>query len=110
MKFALVFVLGSFPFGVSPERAQEGDRWLARDKVYHVVGSAIIQGAGHSMLRAAGADYRAASFSASAVTLSAGVGKELWDRAQGRSFSWKDLGANVLGGAAAASGLRQLDR
>lgn len=110
MKFTLIFVLGSFQFGASPERAQEGDRWFARDKLYHFVGSAVIQGAGHTVLRGTGSDYRSASITAGLMTLSAGVGKELWDRAQGRYFSWKDLGADALGGGSAAIALRQLDR
>lgn len=110
MKFALIFVLGSFQFGASPERAPEGDRWFARDKLYHVLGSAAIHGVGHSLLRASGSDYRAASITAGVVTLSAGLGKELWDRAQGRYVSWKDLGADVLGGGAAAIAVRQWDR
>ncbi len=110
MKFALVFVLGSFQFGASPERAQDADRWLARDKLYHFVGSAVIQGAGHSVLRATGSDYRSASITAGAITLGAGIGKELWDRSQGRYFSWKDLGADLLGGGTAAIAARQLDR
>jgi uncharacterized protein YfiM (DUF2279 family) len=110
VKFALIFVLGSFQFGASPERAQDGDRWFARDKLYHLVGSAVIQGASHSMLRATGSDYRAASITAGLITLSAGVGKELWDRSQGRYLSWKDLGADVLGGGTAAIAARQWDR
>lgn len=110
MKFALVFVLASFQFGASPERAPDGDRWFARDKLYHAVGSAVLQGVGHSLLRATGSDYRAASLGAGALTLSAGLGKELWDRSQGRYFSWKDLGADLLGGGTAAIAARQLDR
>jgi uncharacterized protein YfiM (DUF2279 family) len=110
VKFALILVLGSFQFGASPERAQDGDRWFARDKLYHLVGSAVIQGASHSMLRATGSDYRAASITAGLITLSAGVGKELWDRSQGRYLSWKDLGADVLGGGTAAIAARQWDR
>lgn len=110
MKFALVFVLGSFQFGASPERVQEGDRWFARDKVYHFVGSAVIQGVGHSVLRSTGSDYRAASITAGVITLSAGLGKELWDRSQGRYISWKDLGADVLGGGTGAIVVRQWDR
>jgi uncharacterized protein YfiM (DUF2279 family) len=112
VKFAVVLVFGSFQFGAAPEREPDrsGDRWFARDKAYHFVASAVIQGAGHSVLRAAGAEYREASLAAGVLTLSAGVGKELWDRSQGRYFSWKDLAADAMGGTTGAVAVRQLDR
>jgi hypothetical protein len=39
-----------------------------------------------------------------------GVGKELWDRSQGRYFSWTDLTADTFGGGSAAVLVRQIDR
>lgn len=110
MKFALVFVFGSFGFGAPPERAPEGDRWLARDKALHFAASAVIQGAAHASFRASGLTYADAARWAGAVTLGVGVGKELHDRADGRHFSWKDLTADAAGGVSAAVTLRQLDR
>lgn len=109
MRFTLAFVLGSFSFGAPPERMPE-DRWMARDKAYHFAVSAVIQGGGHALLRAQGWDYRDASLGAGAITLGAGLGKELWDRAHGRPFSWRDLVADGAGGAAAAAVVRQVDR
>lgn len=106
MNFAVVFVLGSFKFGAPPERPPE-DRWLARDKAKHFVVSAVIQGVGHSVLRANGYDYREAAWTAGAITLTAGVGKELWDRSVGKPLSWKDLGADALGGGTGAVVIRQ---
>lgn len=108
MKFSLVVVLGSFSFGGPQERAHAPDEWLARDKVKHFVVSAVIQGAGHSVLRANGYDYREAAWTAGAITLGVGVGKELWDRSRGRPFSAKDLGADALGGGTGAVLIRQL--
>ena len=110
MRFGLVLVFGSFQFGASPERAADGDRWFARDKVEHLLVSAMIQSAGHTALRAGGLEYREASLAAGAVTVSAGLWKELWDRSQGRAFSWKDMGANAVGGGGAAVVIRQVDR
>jgi uncharacterized protein YfiM (DUF2279 family) len=112
VKFAFVLVLGSFQFGGAPERepGRAGDRWFARDKAYHFVGSAVIQGVGHSVVRAAGAEYREASVAAGALTLGVGVGKELWDRSRGRYFSWKDLVADAAGGSTGAIVVRQIDR
>lgn len=111
MRFGLLLVFGSFQFGAAPERAAQpaDDRWFARDKAYHFVASAVIQSAAHSVLRAAGSPYPEASVAAGVVTLGAGVGKELWDRSQGRFFSWKDLGADLAGGGTAAVLVRQLD-
>ncbi|MEX2180952.1 MAG: hypothetical protein WD771_02840 [Gemmatimonadaceae bacterium] len=108
MKFAFVFVLGSFTLGGPPERADARDEWLARDKVKHFVVSAVIQGVGHSVLRANGSEYREAAWTAGAITLGAGVGKELWDRSRGRPFSWRDLGADAVGGGTGAVVIRQV--
>lgn len=110
MKLAIVFVLGSFQFGGPQEHTRAGDRWFARDKALHFAATAAIQSVGHTALRAAGADYRDASIAAGAISLSVGVGKEIWDRSQGRYFSWKDLTADGFGGASAAVLVRQIDR
>ncbi len=109
MKFALVFVLFSGSFGAPPERAPR-DPWFGRDKLYHVVGSALIQGAGHALGRSAGLDYREAAWTAAGLTLSAGVAKELHDRADGRFFSWRDLAADAAGAATGAVVVRQTRR
>ena len=109
MKFALVFVLFSGKFGAPPERAPE-DPWFGRDKLYHFVGSAVIEGAGHAIGRSAGLEYRDAAWTAAGITLGTGVAKELHDRADGRFFSWRDLTADVAGGATGAVLARQLDR
>lgn len=114
MKFAFVLLFGSFQFGAPPERAQEQasarDRFFARDKAYHVAASALIQGASHAALRGRGLRYREASRWAGATTLTVGVGKELYDRADGRVVSWRDLVADGVGGSTAAVLARQLDR
>ena len=110
MKIAIVLVFGSFQFGAPPARAPERDRWLAKDKAKHFVVSAVIQGAGHSLLRAGGLEYREASLSAGVLTLGVGIGKELWDRSRVRYFSWKDLTADGLGAGVAATVVRQVDR
>ncbi len=109
MKFALALVLFSGKFGAPPERALE-DPWFGRDKLYHFVGSAVIQGAGHALGRSVGLDYREAAWTAAGITLTAGVAKELYDRADGRFFSWRDLTADAAGAAAGAVVVRQMDR
>ena len=110
MKFSLIVVLGSFSLGGPQERARAPDEWLARDKVKHFVVSAVIQSAGHSVLRANGYDYREAAWTAGAITLTVGVGKEIWDVRRGSYFSWKDLGADALGGGTGAVVMRQVGR
>lgn len=109
MKFAVVLVLGSFRFGAPPERIPE-DPWFGRDKLYHFVGSALIQGAGHAIGRSAGLDYREAAWTAAGLTLTVGAAKEFHDRADGRFFSWRDLSADVVGGATGAVVVRQTRR
>lgn len=112
MKLAVLALAGSLQFGASPERAQSAsdDRWFARDKALHFGISALIQSIAHNALRASGADYREASVAAGVLTLSVGVTKELWDRADGRYFSWKDLTADAFGAGSAAVIVRQVDR
>ncbi len=109
MRFALAFVLSGFPFGGPQERVRE-DRWFGRDKLYHFAASALIQSLGHSVLRANGRDYRDAAWTAGAVTFTTGLGKEFWDRSQGRAFSWRDLAADAAGGGTATIAIRQIDR
>jgi putative lipoprotein len=109
MKFALAFVLSGFPFG-GPPREPPADHWFAADKAKHFLVSAVVQGVGHSVLRANGFAYRDAAWTAGLGTLSVGVGKELWDRHRGRVFSWRDLGADVAGGSMGAVVMRQVDR
>lgn len=109
MSFTLAFVLFSAKFGAPPERAP-ADPWFGRDKLYHFVGSAVIQGAGHALGRAGGLDYRDAAWTAAGLTLTVSVAKEFHDRADGRFFSWRDITADVLGGGAGAVAARQLDK
>jgi putative lipoprotein len=109
MRFGFVLVFGSFQFGAPPERAPEGDRWFGRDKAYHFAVSAAIQSLAHGVLRTNN-DYVTSSRVAGVATLAVGVSKEIYDRADGRYFSWKDLVADAAGGTAAAVVVRQLDR
>ena len=106
MKFALAFVLFSGRFGAPPERAPE-DPWVGRDKLYHFVGSLVIQTAGHAIGRSAGLEYRDAVWTAAGVTMSLGMAKELYDRADGRFFSYRDLAADAIGTGTAAALIHQ---
>lgn len=108
IKFGIVVLAGSFSFGGPARDEPTKDRWFAKDKAYHFVASAAIQSAGYSLLRANGQPYRDAALSAGALTLTVGVGKELWDRHDGRYFSWKDLAADAVGGGSGAVLMRQV--
>lgn len=110
MRFGFVLLFGSFQFGAPQERTRADDRWFGRDKAYHFAASALIQGVGHGVLRGSGNDYRTASRTAGLTTLTIGVAKEIYDRADGRYFSWKDLTADAAGGVNGAILVRQVDR
>ena len=107
-KLGIVVLAGSFSFGGPARDEPPKDRWFARDKAYHFVASAAIQSMGHAVLRANGRSYRDAAWTAGAVTLTVGVGKELWDRHDGRYISWKDLAADAAGGGTGAVLMRQV--
>mgnify|MGYP001764822824 CR=1 FL=1 len=104
---SLLLFAGTLTFG-GPKREPPADRWLARDKLYHFTASVLIQGVGHSVLRANGLEYRDASWTAAGLTMGIGVAKELWDRHDGRYVSWKDLGADAAGTGAGAVLIRQV--
>ena len=106
MKFFLAFTL----FTGGPSAPSPRDPWFGRDKFLHFTASALIQGAAHSAFRARGASYERASWGAAAVTASAGIGKELWDRHRKREFSLRDLTWDGVGGISGAIVVRQLDR
>jgi uncharacterized protein YfiM (DUF2279 family) len=78
------------------------DRWIGVDKVQHFAVSFLIQSAAYETLRATGHGRRSSTGGAWLTTLSAGVGKELYDRHSYGLFSVKDLSWDV-GGMAAAS-------
>ena len=106
MRLMLVFTLWTG----GPPAPGGGDPWFGRDKLLHVTASALIQGGAHAALRSRGAPYGQASWGAAAVTVSAAIGKELWDRHRRRDFSLKDLAWDGLGGTAGAVAVRQVDR
>ena len=105
MHLAFLFVLWG-----PPARPSDSDPWFGRDKLLHFTASAFIQGAAHSVLRANGRDYGASSRGAALVTLTAGVGKELWDRHRHRDFSFRDLAWDGIGGVVGAVVMRQAAR
>ncbi len=110
MELAFVFMFGVHPAPVGPVPPDGRDRWFARDKVLHFTASMAIQGAAHLVLKANGATYAAASRGAAVATLTAGVGKEVWDMRRGGDPSWRDLAWDAVGGAAGATVMRQADR
>jgi uncharacterized protein YfiM (DUF2279 family) len=112
--FALVITFGGAAPAPRPDPtppARPADAWFARDKAFHFVASAVIQGAAHAAFRARGADYGAASRGAAVVTFTAGIGKEVWDHFHpGHDASARDFAWDVAGGATAAVVVRRIDR
>jgi putative lipoprotein len=105
----LVFAF-AFCVGCAPEPPSKDDPWFGHDKLLHFIASSVIQSGTHTALRVTGSDYARASRGAALATLTAGVGKELWDLHQGRDFSFRDLTWDGIGGVTAAVVVRQVDR
>jgi uncharacterized protein YfiM (DUF2279 family) len=78
------------------------DRWFAPDKLKHFFMAAFVQSVSFSALRTARVDHSAALVGASAVTLTVGIGKELYDRHVKGDFSMRDLTWDAAGGGAAS--------
>jgi putative lipoprotein len=77
------------------------DAWFGKDKAKHFLASAIIAGGvSWQQHRKAGRDAETSLRTGAGVTLSLGLAKEWSDRRNpGGLFSWKDLGADLLGTA-----------
>lgn len=80
---------------------------IAPDKVKHFFLSAFVQSVSYSGLRLARVDHDPAMIAASAVTVTVGLGKEVFDARAGRPFDLGDLAWDLAGGAAAAALLEQ---
>jgi putative lipoprotein len=78
------------------------DRWFAPDKLKHFFMAAFVQSVSFSALRTLHVDHDAALVGASAVTLSLGVGKELYDHRVKGEFSVRDLTWDAAGAGAAS--------
>ncbi len=105
MNLALAFVLFS---GGAP---RSGDAWFGRDKMLHFAASAVAQSVAYSLFHR-DARYAVAIERASLVTLSLGVGKELydWRHPARHQASWRDLAWDGVGGGAATIMLHQTAR
>lgn len=83
---------------------------VAPDKVKHFFLSAFVQSASYSALRLGGVAHGEALIGASAVTIAAGIAKEVRDSRAGGRFDVGDLVWDVAGAAAAAAVLEQSRR
>ncbi|MBX9929540.1 MAG: hypothetical protein K2X99_11555 [Gemmatimonadaceae bacterium] len=95
-----------------PPPPKPADRWFARDKAWHAIAGAVVQGSAHAALRARGVAYASASRGAAAITLTVSVAKEWYDAQHPlrHDASWRDLAADLAGASAAAVVVRQADR
>jgi len=99
MRWVLAF---SFAFGAPQSHAS--DRWFAVDKWKHFASSAVIQSAGYGV--ASGRNGHSASLRiGAAVSLAAGIGKEVSDQRRGGPFSVRDLVWDAAGTGTAAAAL-----
>ena len=95
-------LLMAFGLQASAAGAHGSDPWLGADKLKHFLASAFVQSVSYSALRATGVRNGPALVGATAVTLSVGAGKELWDRAGHGDPSVRDFTWDVLGAGAAS--------
>jgi hypothetical protein len=83
------------------------DHWFAPDKLQHFFLGTFVQSASFGVLRAAKAGKTESIMAASAVSITAAIGKELRDR-QGRGDpSVRDAASTLLGAAAISPVLLQ---
>lgn len=68
-----------------------GDAWLGEDKYLHCYVSAAMTGAIYHLGAACGPGDRGNGRKALSLAALAGIGKEIYDYARKRHFSWKDL-------------------
>jgi uncharacterized protein YfiM (DUF2279 family) len=78
------------------------DAWIAEDKLKHGFMSLAVVGFTQAAARTAGFDRSTTVTMGVAVGAMAGLGKEWYDRKQGRPFSYRDLIWDSIGLAAGA--------
>jgi glutamyl-tRNA reductase len=76
------------------------DRWLATDKLQHFLLGTFVQSASFGVLRAAKVGKSEAMIGASAVSITAAIGKELRDRRGGGDPRARDAHATLVGAGA----------
>ncbi|MBK8971158.1 MAG: DUF2279 domain-containing protein [Hahellaceae bacterium] len=77
--------------------ANDESEWLGDDKFAHFFGSAALAAAGSDFLESGQrTDCQTAALSIG-LSFSVGLGKEFYDRSQGKPFSTKDLVADLAG-------------
>lgn len=77
------------------------DGWIGPDKVKHFFVSAFAQSFTYGTLRSTGLAHGPSLAGASAVTLSLGAGKELWDSKGHGTPSVRDLAWDIAGAGTA---------
>lgn len=89
----------TFPMTASAT-VHDPDPWWGHDKALHFGISAGLSAAGYGVGAALAPDSTWIPLASGAgLSLTLGVGKEVFDQLQGRHFSWKDLTWDVLGTA-----------
>ncbi len=102
MHLALAFAL---TFG-----APKQDRWFGPDKWKHFAAAAVIQSVAYASFRQHDTSRPVALWRATAVTSTISLGKEAFDRQQGRDFSVKDLAWDAAGAGTATLAIIQATR
>lgn len=90
--------------------APNQDRWFGPDKWKHFAAAAVIQSVSYAAFRGQDTTRPVALWRATAVTSTISLGKEVFDRKQGRDFSAKVLAWDAAGAGTATVAIIQATR
>lgn len=96
-EFMSVLIVFRLTFGGPDVQNPEPDRWFAEDKLQHFFLSLAATNLGFGAARTVGLDKGAAMTVAGSIGVAAGVGKEVYDKKRGGTFSGRDLVWDGLG-------------
>jgi uncharacterized protein YfiM (DUF2279 family) len=94
----------AFSFTLGAPQSHATDRWFAVDKWKHFASSAVIQAVGYGVASSRNGHSASLRIGA-AVSVAAGIGKEVRDRRRGGLFSVRDLVWDAAGTGAAGAAL-----
>ena len=99
LSLVVAAVLAAFFAARPAAQAAEPDPWFGRDKAIHFSVSFALAGNAYADSSAFTKRSSARVLSGAGIALSAGMAKEIYDQADGRGLSWRDLTWDAIGTA-----------